>query len=602
MRKKLLAAFWATFLLISVTGCSGGNDSSDNRFNSDYSFSETSSGTSSKTVESAGSSGLKIKRGEVVGCEPNVKNANIPNGATSIADNAFANCEALVTVTLPDSITKLGSGAFGGCSALASVHIPDGVNEIPDSAFEGCSSLSDVHIPQSVTKIGKSAFKGCEKLAHIEIPSSVNSLSEDAFDGCKSLTASYMANSFAPRDLIDLCDIINGNYNRVDISYEQAKEIVGEDYLFIYETPRFDDINNAGMRWLLRLVYRRTDELEKLRKCEEYPVGSWIDDRYDTVLSYKLTDIEKYVQEYINPDFDINIWKKNAIARRTDDITDDGNSFDNEYFRELLFTHGSGFDDTFMDVEDCYTMGHKTYITVGVGNEFADRAISQAFHYGVNGHTSNDPRIQFVYRYDNGKYYLEAVKDISVEELAPWNQELVKMFDGLTEELVNWDEYGISPLGFAFADINNDGEDDFLMSFHTGDKGPASLMSHFYRISDKATGNVFDLQGKINNIYALSLYNDTVSGETVFCLMDYRRGGKEFYAIDNDYEASESLCSKYALEGVEYVTAWGYKIEDETVTEDEYKEYVSRFEEIEFTSFEDVTLTEFFDIYRAALS
>ena len=50
-----------------------------------------------------------------------VKNLVIPNGVTSIGDEAFSNCEGLKSVTIPNSVTSIGRYAFFFCDSLTSV-------------------------------------------------------------------------------------------------------------------------------------------------------------------------------------------------------------------------------------------------------------------------------------------------------------------------------------------------------------------------------------------------------------------------------------------------------------------------------------------------
>jgi len=57
----------------------------------------------------------------------------IPNGVTTIGDNAFYNCK-LTSVIIPNSVTSIGLSAFGD-SGLTSITIPDSVTSIGGGAF-----------------------------------------------------------------------------------------------------------------------------------------------------------------------------------------------------------------------------------------------------------------------------------------------------------------------------------------------------------------------------------------------------------------------------------------------------------------------------------
>ena len=100
------------------------------------------------------------------------KNSNIESfdelkhftGLTSIGDEAFSGCSALLSITIPDDVTSIGSHAFSGCVGLSDITIPDGVESIGSYAFSGCTGLSSFSIPSGVTAIGDCAFEGCSGL------------------------------------------------------------------------------------------------------------------------------------------------------------------------------------------------------------------------------------------------------------------------------------------------------------------------------------------------------------------------------------------------------------------------------------------------------
>ncbi len=168
----------------------------------------------------------------------------IPEGITSIGEEAFYGNEDIKSVIIPSSVTSIGNKAFYGCTSLKTVVnlsdryiskystsngyvgyyaskvidadmviddyvftvdgsnrelvgyigddtdlvIPEGTTSIGLDAFYG-SSLTSVEIPNSVTSIGVNAFYGCESLESITIPSSVIKIAEGAFGRCDGLTS-----------------------------------------------------------------------------------------------------------------------------------------------------------------------------------------------------------------------------------------------------------------------------------------------------------------------------------------------------------------------------------------------------------------------------
>ena len=101
--------------------------------------------------------------------EEEITNLNIPDGVTSINDDAFFGCSGLTSVTIGNSVTSIGAGAFAYCSGLTSVSIPNFVTSIGGAAFSHCSGLTSVTIGNSVTSIGAGAFNGCSHLTSVHI-------------------------------------------------------------------------------------------------------------------------------------------------------------------------------------------------------------------------------------------------------------------------------------------------------------------------------------------------------------------------------------------------------------------------------------------------
>lgn len=127
---------------------------------------------------------------------------DIPDGITSIAEDAFLSCDALTSITIPGSLTSIGHSAFYGCQNLSSITICEGVTQIEGYVFYSCINLSSVTLPESLTSIGCRAFFACKSLSSITIPKNVFSIDDYAFGDCYSLTSVYFKGD-APLEMGD---------------------------------------------------------------------------------------------------------------------------------------------------------------------------------------------------------------------------------------------------------------------------------------------------------------------------------------------------------------------------------------------------------------
>ena len=145
----------------------------------------------------------------IAGCVTTV----IPEGVTSIGDQAFSGCGNLTSITIPESVTSIENEAFYCCTGLTSITIPEGVTSIGDAAFMYCRGLTSITIPEGVTSIGRDAFLstswynqqpdgvvyldgwvlgykgGMPENTAIVIDNGVKGIAESAFSSRSSLTA-----------------------------------------------------------------------------------------------------------------------------------------------------------------------------------------------------------------------------------------------------------------------------------------------------------------------------------------------------------------------------------------------------------------------------
>lgn len=112
----------------------------------------------------------------------------IPEGVTTIAEDAFRNCSNLVEVVFPSTLEVIEESAFESCEGLIELHFPDSLKKIGNSAFEECYNLKRVTFGSGLQEIEYDAFKECKSLDGIVFPNSLTAIGDDAFNGCESLT------------------------------------------------------------------------------------------------------------------------------------------------------------------------------------------------------------------------------------------------------------------------------------------------------------------------------------------------------------------------------------------------------------------------------
>ncbi len=162
-------------------------------------------------------------------------NVIIPDGVTSIAEDAFDGCSDITSLFVPKSVTSIVDNVFSDCKNLTSITIEsdadfsnaglcftyDGIKyqvqnkgevEIVPVEFEqydtGCRYASnyysgDLVIPESITMgknfavkgIGHYAFAGNDGITSVTIPNSITTIGDDAFVSCGNLKSVTIGNS-----------------------------------------------------------------------------------------------------------------------------------------------------------------------------------------------------------------------------------------------------------------------------------------------------------------------------------------------------------------------------------------------------------------------
>lgn len=188
----------------------------------------------------AGLGEFAVVGGTLLRYQGDAEQVTVPDGITTVGEEAFSGLTGLTSVTLPESVTRIGSGAFAGCTALSridlpqalaeigpaafdqtpwksaqgdfllqggrllaylgqeqEVAVPEGVSAIGPYAFSHFSPITAVSLPETLREIGPHAFDSCGFLTEIDLPDGLTSIGAQAFFGCSSLTSVTLPDSVA---------------------------------------------------------------------------------------------------------------------------------------------------------------------------------------------------------------------------------------------------------------------------------------------------------------------------------------------------------------------------------------------------------------------
>lgn len=109
----------------------------------------------------------------------------LPGTVRAIADRAFTDADALVSVTFSEGLERIGGGAFRGSDSLLVVTLPSSMSSIGGGAFQNVSSLVELDLGGTAT-VGKLAFSGTS-LPELTIPATVTSVGDTGFGNIDEL-------------------------------------------------------------------------------------------------------------------------------------------------------------------------------------------------------------------------------------------------------------------------------------------------------------------------------------------------------------------------------------------------------------------------------
>ena len=153
-----------------------------------------------------------------------IKRLFIPDNVKIIKENAFYNCNGIVTIEV--SCKNLFFDSRNNCNAIietktntlivgcSSTVIPKDILFIGNHAFHGCANLDNITIPIETILIGECAFSGCIGLSSLFIPPGIISIGNEAFSYCKNIKSVIVDRQNSYYDSRNNCNAIiqkNGN-------------------------------------------------------------------------------------------------------------------------------------------------------------------------------------------------------------------------------------------------------------------------------------------------------------------------------------------------------------------------------------------------------
>lgn len=109
-----------------------------------------------------------------------LESIEMPSRMTFIDEYAFYGCQYLNRVVMPDTLDTMGRGCFSYCGELQSIDIPNGLRVIPAETFIDSYSLEVVNFGDAVEVIDTIAFVGCH-LVELLFPPSLRVVRSYAF-------------------------------------------------------------------------------------------------------------------------------------------------------------------------------------------------------------------------------------------------------------------------------------------------------------------------------------------------------------------------------------------------------------------------------------
>ena len=104
-----------------------------------------------------------------------IRKVVVEHGVTELAEQAFAYCMYIESVSLPSTLVSIPYQCFLSCSFLTSVTGGSGLVEIEESAFENCTRLAEIELSDTLATVSAGAFH--------YTPGNANNILTVLFDG-----------------------------------------------------------------------------------------------------------------------------------------------------------------------------------------------------------------------------------------------------------------------------------------------------------------------------------------------------------------------------------------------------------------------------------
>ena len=102
-----------------------------------------------------------------------ITHATVAKHVNKIMEEAFKDCECLVSFIMHDDVKEIEHHAFKNCTALKLIRLSKTLQCIGKGAFFGCTSLDNCFIPSTLTELGRQVFGMCHSLELLILPRNI---------------------------------------------------------------------------------------------------------------------------------------------------------------------------------------------------------------------------------------------------------------------------------------------------------------------------------------------------------------------------------------------------------------------------------------------